>query len=73
MAMDQSSREKRFQLAGLGFGLPMSRLYARYFGGDLTLVNILSFGVDAYISLPALDTHEWEEASTNTFSPAGIV
>ncbi len=27
----------RFRLAGLGFGLPLSRQYARFFGGDLQL------------------------------------
>ena len=26
-------------LAGYGYGLPISRLYARYFGGDLQVQN----------------------------------
>jgi 26S proteasome regulatory subunit T1 len=31
-------------IAGLGFGLPMSRLYARYFGGSLSLVSLDGWG-----------------------------
>jgi pyruvate dehydrogenase kinase 2/3/4 len=38
-------------LAGLGFGLPMSRAYARYFGGDLDLISLEGFGCDAYLHL----------------------
>jgi hypothetical protein len=33
----------RFALAGLGFGLPMSRLYARYFGEDGCQQGIMVF------------------------------
>jgi len=36
-------------LAGLGYGLPMSRLYARYFSGDLQVVSTDGYGTDAYI------------------------
>jgi pyruvate dehydrogenase kinase 2/3/4 len=41
-------------LAGLGCGLPLSRLYARYFGGDLQLISMEGYGTDAYLHLPRL-------------------
>ncbi|MEW5315770.1 MAG: hypothetical protein WDW38_007176 [Sanguina aurantia] len=51
----------RFRLAGLGFGLPLSRLYARYFKGDLSLHSIPGCGTDAYLTLQKLDAQEWQE------------
>jgi len=39
-------------IAGLGIGLPLSRLYARYFGGSLDLLSMEKYGMDAYLSLP---------------------
>ena len=40
--------------AGLGYGLPVARLYARYFHGDLELKTIAGFGTDVYIRLRRL-------------------
>ena len=33
-------------LAGFGLGLPLSRVYARYFGGDVLLKSMEGFGMD---------------------------
>lgn len=40
-----------------GFGLPLARIYARYFGGELTLKSTEGFGLDAYLHLPRLGTN----------------
>jgi hypothetical protein len=37
-----------------GFGLPLARIYARYFGGELSLKSLEGHGVDAYLHLPRL-------------------
>jgi pyruvate dehydrogenase kinase 2/3/4 len=43
-------------LAGYGYGLPLSRLYCRYFGGDLQVLSMDGYGTDAYVHLNRLGT-----------------
>ncbi|XP_066391315.1 pyruvate dehydrogenase (acetyl-transferring) kinase, mitochondrial-like [Miscanthus floridulus] len=45
-------------MAGYGFGLPISRLYARYFGGDLQIISMEGYGTDAYLHLSRLGDSE---------------
>ncbi|EFI28422.1 atypical/PDHK/BCKDK protein kinase [Coprinopsis cinerea okayama7 len=42
-------------IAGLGYGLPMSKLYTKYFGGSLDLISLEGWGSDVYIKLRCLD------------------
>lgn len=47
-------------LAGFGYGLPISRLYARYFQGDLQLYSMEGYGTAAVIYLKALSSESVE-------------
>ncbi|KZT66020.1 alpha-ketoacid dehydrogenase kinase [Daedalea quercina L-15889] len=41
----------------IGIGLPMSNIFATYFGGSLELVSLDGYGTDAYLRLPRLGTN----------------
>ena len=41
-------------LAGLGYGLPLSRAYAEYFGGGIALQSLWGWGTDVYLNLKGL-------------------
>ncbi|XP_061110585.1 pyruvate dehydrogenase kinase, isozyme 4 isoform X3 [Conger conger] len=47
-------------LAGFGYGLPISRLYAKYFQGDLQLYSMEGYGTAAVIYLKALSSESVE-------------
>ncbi|KAJ2255399.1 hypothetical protein IW137_001070 [Coemansia sp. RSA 1287] len=41
-------------ISGLGFGLPMTKIYAEYFGGMLNIVSLEGYGCDAFLELPSI-------------------
>ncbi|RPA86241.1 alpha-ketoacid dehydrogenase kinase [Ascobolus immersus RN42] len=55
-ALDPDFNKSDFKapMAGFGYGLPISRLYARYFGGDLRLISMEGYGTDVYLHLNRL-------------------
>mmetsp|Transcript_20874 Transcript_20874/g.29464 ORF Transcript_20874/g.29464 Transcript_20874/m.29464 type:complete len:427 (+) Transcript_20874:172-1452(+) len=54
MIASNSDNSSASPLAGLGFGLPISRSYARYFGGDLDIMSMEGYGTDAFVYLTRL-------------------
>ncbi|KAI5305001.1 hypothetical protein KEM56_005530 [Ascosphaera pollenicola] len=38
-------------IAGLGYGLPLSRAYAEYFGGSIQVQSLWGWGTDVYLTL----------------------
>jgi len=54
---DRSSHRavsKQSELAGYGFGLPLTRLHAQYFGGDVFMQALPGLGTDMYLILTHL-------------------
>jgi pyruvate dehydrogenase kinase 2/3/4 len=47
-------------LAGYGYGIPLSRLYARYFHGDLVINSFEGYGSDAIVYLKVLSSEASE-------------
>merc|ERR1712232_83631 len=43
--------QTRRQIAGYGFGMPLSRVYARYFGGDIHVQSMHGYGTDVYLNV----------------------
>ena len=41
-------------LAGLGYGLPLGRAYAEYFGGSIVVQSLYGWGTDVYLSLQGI-------------------
>jgi signal transduction histidine kinase len=41
-------------LAGLGYGLPLGRAYAEYFGGGIAVQSLWGWGTDVYLKLHGL-------------------
>lgn len=46
---------------GCRYGLPLSRLYARYFQGEVFLVSMDGYGTDAVVQLKALPMEAAEQ------------
>ncbi|KAL9002641.1 MAG: hypothetical protein Q9188_004441 [Gyalolechia gomerana] len=53
---DFNKSDFKAPMAGFGYGLPISRLYARYFGGDLKLISMEGYGTDVYMHLNRLSS-----------------
>ena len=41
-------------IAGLGYGLPLGRAYAEYFGGGIAVQSMYGYGTDVYLSLQGI-------------------
>jgi len=61
-------------LSGFGYGLPLSRLYARYFQGDIKAASYENHGTDIYIYVQALAKESveklpiWSETASSKMS-----
>lgn len=54
VVLGRQDQEMPNVMAGYGYGLPISRCYARYFGGDVQIISMEGYGTDAYLHLNRL-------------------
>mmetsp|Transcript_26241 Transcript_26241/g.53105 ORF Transcript_26241/g.53105 Transcript_26241/m.53105 type:complete len:174 (+) Transcript_26241:1-522(+) len=53
-AAAQDRKRRQSELAGYGFGLPLTRLHAQYFGGDVNMQALPGHGTNMYLILTHL-------------------
>ncbi|KAK4130063.1 alpha-ketoacid dehydrogenase kinase [Trichocladium antarcticum] len=51
-------------IAGLGYGLPLSRAYAEYFGGGIAVQSLHGWGTDVYLRLKGVGRIEQETVAS---------
>ncbi|KAJ2803263.1 hypothetical protein H4R20_002963 [Coemansia guatemalensis] len=49
-----TSMANQNMVSGLGFGLPMTKIYAEYFGGTLNIISLEGYGCDVFLELPSI-------------------
>ena len=54
--LEAKINEREKMALRLGIGLPMSRVYVEYWGGNINVVTMEGYGTDAYVTLPRLGT-----------------
>jgi signal transduction histidine kinase len=57
-AISSSGGPDQSSIAGLGYGLPLSRAYAEYFGGGIRVQSMYGWGTDVYLTLQGIATTE---------------
>lgn len=55
--VQNKAAEERVPMHGFGFGLPLARIYAQYFGGDLQINSLVGYGTDVYLKINRLGRH----------------
>eukprot|EP00930_Biecheleria_cincta_P100862 TRINITY_DN9248_c0_g1_i1.p1 TRINITY_DN9248_c0_g1~~TRINITY_DN9248_c0_g1_i1.p1 ORF type:complete len:460 (-),score=63.57 TRINITY_DN9248_c0_g1_i1:149-1495(-) len=59
-------------LSGYGVGLPLSRLHARYLGGQLEVTSYPGYGTDVTVMLPRLDKEMVEKVNIDDVTGPGL-
>jgi signal transduction histidine kinase len=62
-AMSGPGGDGAHSLAGLGYGLPLGRAYAEYFGGGIAVQSLWGWGTDVYLSLRGVGRVDGEDIS----------
>lgn len=52
VAQSHNTYSNNNNIAGMGFGLPLCKLYLELFGGKLEIQNLYGHGTDTYLTLP---------------------
>jgi hypothetical protein len=60
-AMSGPGGDGAHSLAGLGYGLPLGRAYAEYFGGGIAVQSLWGWGTDVYLSLRGVGRVDGED------------